>query len=187
MTMAIEVTGAVAGLAITTASRTKRGVGGGGIGRTSRGIVAGGAGIMNFIVGRIHRHTGGRALDQDVGVTGDTIGVVVDPGQVVGHHMVDKVGAMTGVTVTATNWHGRGLGSRRNKRTVGVVAGATGVMDLVISRINRNAGGCAHDAGGRMAGIAVCRVRDPGQVARHHMAGEVGAMTRLARSAASWP
>ena len=55
MRMSIEITCAVAGLAIATIRRTERGVGGGGIGGASGGVMAGSTGVMNLVIGRINR------------------------------------------------------------------------------------------------------------------------------------
>lgn len=59
--------------------------------------------------------------------------------------------AMAGLTVATTGRHGRGKAIGRLQRPVGVVTGGAGVVDLVVGRIDRNAGGCTDDASCQMA------------------------------------
>ena len=56
------------------------------------------------------------------------------------------------------------------------MAGRAGIMDLVVSRIDRNAGRCTGYAGRQMAGIAVPRISNPGQMAGVAVEWEVDTM-----------
>ena len=109
MTVAVEVTGAVAGLTIAAASRTERGIGGRCICGTGGGIMTGGAGVMNLVVSRINRGGKGRPLDQGVCMASGTIDMIINPSGMVGLGMAHEVSAMTGITVTTTSRSTRGL------------------------------------------------------------------------------
>ena len=164
MAMTVEITGNMAGLTGTTASRHGRGIGGRRHPGSGCGIVTGRTGVMHLVVGRINRNAGGSTDNSDRGVAGSAITGSSHLGHMVGNGMVHKVGAMTGITVTATSRHDRGLSSCCHQCAVSLMAGGAGIMHLVIGRINRNAGRRANDCCREMTGVAVSRIRNPGQV-----------------------
>ena len=143
MGVAIEVTGAVAGLAIAATSRTKRGIGRSRISGASSRIMASSTGVMNLIVHRIHRSSQGCTLNQSVRVTSITLDMIVNSSGMVSLDVVYKIGAMTGITVTAAYRAERSLARRcRLRGAVGVMTGQAGIMHLgAWGCVNRNAGG----------------------------------------------
>ena len=64
------------------------------------------------------------------------------------------------------------------------MAGRTGIMHLVVSRINRNSGCSTNDADSQMAGVAACRIRYPSQMAGVGMTVEIDSMAGRAVSPA---
>ena len=153
--MAIEVTAEMANLTGPTANRHGRGIGGRCYQAPGCGVMTGDTGVMHLVVDRIHRNTGKGTDNQRRGVAGTTIDRGDNPGQMVGNSVTHKVSTMAGITVAATGWHGRGLGGRRHQAAVSLMTSGTGVMYLVVGRINRNAGCSTNNAGRQVASIAV--------------------------------
>ena len=56
-------------------------------------------------------------------------------------------------------------------------------MNLVVSRIHWDAASRTNDSCTQMAGVAVRRIRNPGQVVRRSVIGEIDAVTGLATTA----
>lgn len=109
-----------------------------------RHIMAGSTVIMNFINSQTERHrrrgTCGR------GMAGITVGGGCHPREMIGIGMAGEIGAMTGITVTATGRHGRGLAIACLQATVAVVASGTGIMHLIVREGYRNTHCRANDS-----------------------------------------
>lgn len=157
MGMTVKVTGAMACLAISTAGRTKRGIGGGRIGGAGRGVMTSRTGVMDLIArDAVNRSGQGCTLDQGVGMTSDTIDMVVNPGLMVCLDMAAEVSAVAGVTVTTVNRPNRSLaggcigGDHAGHRYL--MAGRTSIMNLIGCRVNWNTGSRTNNRRRRMAG-----------------------------------
>ena len=88
-------------------------------------------------------------------MTSITLDMIVNPSGMVSLDVTDKIGAMTGITVTAAYWAERSLARHcRIGGAVGVMTGQTGIMHLgAWCCVDRNAGGrtnyrCRWMAGG---------------------------------------
>lgn len=175
---------AVAGFTRTTASRDGRGLAVSRQQRAIRGVMAGSTGIMDFIIGRINRNTDGRTGDCGRGMAGSTVGGRDHTRCVIGIAVIHKICAMTGVTIAAASWHGRGLAVGRTQCTISCVTGGTGVMNLIIVAVNRDTGECASNGRGKMTAIAVCRIHNAAAVVGIAVVRKICTVTGLTGPAA---